>query len=83
MLSLHFVALLVGDADSLASSGSCSGFSCSPWPGISLVTLTFLFGLFALADGIVNVMSAIGGQEYTRTGGWCCSPARRESSSAR
>ena len=33
-------------------------------PGISLVTLTFLFGLFALADGIVNVMSAIGAQEY-------------------
>jgi hypothetical protein len=28
------------------------------------VTLTFLFGLFALADGIVNVMSAIGAQEY-------------------
>lgn len=33
-------------------------------PAISLVTLTFLFGLFALADGIVNVMSAIGAQEY-------------------
>jgi uncharacterized membrane protein HdeD (DUF308 family) len=33
-------------------------------PGISLVTLTFLFGLFALADGIVNVMSAIGAQEH-------------------
>ena len=34
------------------------------FPGISLVTLTFLFGLFALADGIVNVMSAIAGREY-------------------
>jgi len=33
-------------------------------PGISLVTLTFLFGFFALADGIVNVMSAVAAQEY-------------------
>jgi uncharacterized membrane protein HdeD (DUF308 family) len=33
-------------------------------PGISLVTLTFLFGVFALADGIVKVMSAIAAQEY-------------------
>ena len=31
-------------------------------PGISLVTLTLLFGAFALADGIVKVGSAIGGR---------------------
>jgi uncharacterized membrane protein HdeD (DUF308 family) len=34
-------------------------------PGISLVTLTLLFGAFALVDGIGNVVSAVGGrQEY-------------------
>jgi uncharacterized membrane protein HdeD (DUF308 family) len=33
-------------------------------PGLSLVTLTLLFGVFALADGIANVMSALGGQEH-------------------
>jgi len=34
-------------------------------PGISLVALTLLFGTFVLADGIANVISAIGGRnEY-------------------
>jgi uncharacterized membrane protein HdeD (DUF308 family) len=33
-------------------------------PGISLVTLTLLFGLFALIDGIANVLSALGAQEH-------------------
>ena len=31
-------------------------------PGISLVALTLTFGVFALADGIGNVVSAIGGR---------------------
>jgi uncharacterized membrane protein HdeD (DUF308 family) len=31
-------------------------------PALSLVTLTLLFGIFALADGIGNVVSAIGGR---------------------
>jgi uncharacterized membrane protein HdeD (DUF308 family) len=31
-------------------------------PVLSLVTLTLLFGIFALADGIGNVVSAIGGR---------------------
>jgi uncharacterized membrane protein HdeD (DUF308 family) len=33
-------------------------------PGISLVALTFLFGLFALVDGIINTLSALAGQEH-------------------
>jgi uncharacterized membrane protein HdeD (DUF308 family) len=38
-------------------------------PGISLVTLTLLFGFFALVDGVSNVASAFGGrQEYDN---WC------------
>ena len=32
-------------------------------PGISLVTLTLLFGFFALADGVANVVSAFGGRK--------------------
>lgn len=31
-------------------------------PGISLLTLALLFGVFAFADGIANVVSAIGGR---------------------
>jgi uncharacterized membrane protein HdeD (DUF308 family) len=31
-------------------------------PAISLVTLTLLFGAFALVDGIANTVSAIGGR---------------------
>jgi uncharacterized membrane protein HdeD (DUF308 family) len=43
-------------------------------PAISLVTLTLLFGAFALVDGIAAVATAIGGRERsTRTGGSCCS----------
>ncbi len=31
-------------------------------PALSLVTLTLLFGIFAMVDGIGNVVSAIGGR---------------------
>jgi uncharacterized membrane protein HdeD (DUF308 family) len=33
-------------------------------PGISLVALTFLFGFFALVDGLTNTLSALAGQEH-------------------
>ena len=33
-------------------------------PGISLLALTFLFGLFAMVDGIANTLSALAGQEH-------------------
>jgi uncharacterized membrane protein HdeD (DUF308 family) len=32
------------------------------WPGITLLALVFLFGFYALADGIANVVTAIGGR---------------------
>jgi uncharacterized membrane protein HdeD (DUF308 family) len=32
------------------------------WPGITLLSLVFLFGFYALADGIANVVTAIGGR---------------------
>jgi uncharacterized membrane protein HdeD (DUF308 family) len=32
-------------------------------PGISLVTLTLMFGAFALVDGVANVVSAFGGRK--------------------
>jgi uncharacterized membrane protein HdeD (DUF308 family) len=32
------------------------------WPGITLLTLILLFGFYALADGIANVFTAIGGR---------------------
>jgi len=35
------------------------------WPGISLVSLTLLFGIFVLADGIGNVAAAMGGRRET------------------
>jgi uncharacterized membrane protein HdeD (DUF308 family) len=33
-------------------------------PGISLLALTFLFGFFAMVDGIANALSALAGQEH-------------------
>ncbi len=33
------------------------------WPGISLLSLVFLFGLYALADGIASIVTAIGGRQ--------------------
>ena len=38
-------------------------------PAISLVTLTLLFGAFALWDGIANVVSAIGGRHENENWG--------------
>jgi len=37
------------------------------WPGISLVSLTLLFGIFALADGLGNIAAAIGGRHESET----------------
>lgn len=31
-------------------------------PGISLLTLTLMFGWFALLDGVANIVSAFGGR---------------------
>jgi uncharacterized membrane protein HdeD (DUF308 family) len=58
------------------------GMAIFAQPGISLVTLTLLFGFFALVDGVSNVASAFGGRRSTTTGGSCCSGALLESSSA-
>ncbi|MGH9460991.1 MAG: HdeD family acid-resistance protein [Vicinamibacteria bacterium] len=33
------------------------------WPQISLVSLVLVFGAFALADGVANVVTAIGGRQ--------------------
>ncbi len=33
------------------------------WPQISLAALVLLFGAFALADGLANVVTAVGGRE--------------------
>ena len=38
-------------------------------PAISLVTLTLLFGAFALVDGIANTVSAIGGRRENENWG--------------
>jgi uncharacterized membrane protein HdeD (DUF308 family) len=41
------------------------GMAIFAQPGLSLVTLTLLFGFFALVDGVSNAASALGGrQEY-------------------
>ena len=37
------------------------------WPGMSVVTLTLLFGVFVLADGIGNIAAAIGGRDESET----------------
>lgn len=37
------------------------------WPGISLLTLTLLFGVFALADGLGSIAAAFGGRHESET----------------
>jgi uncharacterized membrane protein HdeD (DUF308 family) len=37
------------------------------WPGMSVLTLTVLFGVFVLADGIGNIAAAIGGRDESET----------------
>ena len=39
------------------------GITLFAWPAISLSSLMFLFGFFTLADGIGNVVNAIGGRQ--------------------
>ncbi len=34
------------------------------WPGVTLVTLVLLYGIFALFDGVIAIMGAIRGSEY-------------------
>ncbi len=34
------------------------------WPGMTLVTLVFLYGIFALTDGVLALVGAVRGSEY-------------------
>jgi uncharacterized membrane protein HdeD (DUF308 family) len=34
------------------------------WPGVTLATLVLLFGAYALLDGVVSLLTAIGGRRY-------------------
>jgi uncharacterized membrane protein HdeD (DUF308 family) len=34
------------------------------WPGVTLITLVLLYGIFALTDGALSVLAAIRGSEY-------------------
>ena len=45
------------------------------WPGMSILTLTMLFGVFVLADGVGNIAAAMN----QKPGGSCCSRVRRAS----
>ena len=38
------------------------GIMVFTWPGITLLSLVFVFGFYALADGIANIVTAIGGR---------------------
>ena len=37
------------------------------WPGMSILTLTLLFGVFVLADGVANIAAALGGRDESET----------------
>jgi uncharacterized membrane protein HdeD (DUF308 family) len=38
------------------------GLAVLTWPGLSLIILTFMFGIFVLVDGVSATMTAIGGR---------------------
>jgi uncharacterized membrane protein HdeD (DUF308 family) len=43
------------------------GIMLFAWPQMSLASLVLVFGAFALADGVANVVTAIGGREENET----------------
>src|SRR5262245_22797621 len=49
-------------AESSPKSLSVAAYAAG-WPQISLASLVLLFGVFALADGIANVATAVGGRD--------------------
>ena len=40
------------------------------WPGITLLTLVFFFGAYALINGISAIIAAVRGEPGTRGHGW-------------
>ncbi len=49
------------------------------WPGLTLITLTWLWGAYALSDGVIAIWAALNasGGDAARVGGWAsaASPA--------
>jgi uncharacterized membrane protein HdeD (DUF308 family) len=46
------------------------GLMAFAWPGLSLVTLVLLYGVFAIADGVVALVAAIKGRGTGGATGW-------------
>ena len=46
------------------------GILAFAWPGITLLTMVFFFGAFALIDGISAIFAAVRGDPGTRGHGW-------------
>jgi uncharacterized membrane protein HdeD (DUF308 family) len=40
------------------------------WPGLTVVTLAFLFGAFALADGVLSLIAAVTGSDRSAPAWW-------------
>ena len=50
---------MVGPPPREASACSCSASSSSSWPGITLATLIYLFGIFILFAGVMYAIAAL------------------------
>ncbi|MHC5537516.1 HdeD family acid-resistance protein [Singulisphaera rosea] len=59
------MVVLVGDWWALALRGLAAilfGVAAFTWPGLTLVALTLLFGVYALVDGVFTLVAAIRGR---------------------
>lgn len=48
------------------------GVATFVWPQISLLSLILVYGIYAVADGILALVAAIRGGGFPRAGGWLC-----------
>jgi uncharacterized membrane protein HdeD (DUF308 family) len=50
--------------------GVIFGIIALVWPGITVVALVFLFGIYSIADGLITIVRAIRDREHLSSWGW-------------
>ncbi|MCQ4148747.1 HdeD family acid-resistance protein [Rhodococcus qingshengii] len=50
--------------------GVIFGIIALVWPGITVVALVFLFGIYSIADGLITIVRAVRDREHLSSWGW-------------